>query len=40
MHNNAAVFRDGPTLKNAVKLVKEIYPEIMNGIKVYMCILY
>ena len=34
MHENAAVFRDGPTLQNGVKLVKEIWPEIMRGIKV------
>lgn len=34
MHENAAVFRDGPTLQKAVKQVKEIWPEIMQGIKV------
>ena len=48
MHENAAVFRDGPTLQNGVKLVKEIWPEIMRGIKVcirpaldvfYICII-
>ena len=34
MHENAAVFRDGPTLQEGVKKVKAIWPEIMRGIKV------
>jgi succinate dehydrogenase (ubiquinone) flavoprotein subunit len=33
MHENAAVFRDGPTLQTAVRKVKEIWPEIMREIK-------
>ncbi|KAI0224601.1 Succinate dehydrogenase [ubiquinone] flavoprotein subunit, mitochondrial [Lamellibrachia satsuma] len=37
MHENAAVFRDGPTLQKAVKQVKEIWPEIMQGIKLSDC---